>query len=1243
MTTVAKLVINEENPWPGLDAFDEASERFFNGRTNESAELRRLVLHAPLTVLFGASGLGKTSLVQAGLFPLLRKDHLLPVYVRLDLRDQDAPLMEQVKLALKDQIHARGIDAPALNSDECLWQYLHRAGLELWSEHNQLLMPLLVFDQFEEVFTLGVDNPAAVVRLRTDLADLIENRLPAGLAQALQENEAVGADLSLDSQRYKVLLSFREDFLPAAEGWKREVPSILRNRLRLLPMTGEQAFEAIHTTAAHLVEEQLARRIVRFVAAAKDEETGRAVKVLGSATELAVEPALLSIVCHGLNEKRKVQGKAAFDEALLSGAGQAIISDYYRHAVGDLPERVQRFIEEELITERGFRKPCDVDDARSVHGVTDHELRLLVDRRLLRIEPQRGTDRVELTHDLLTRVVREHRDRQRERERMRRQRRRMAILGAGGVLLAGLVLVFFLLYRTAEHETQLATSRQLAAQAQVGADLGLRAPRNLLLALESVWITQQIGAFSPTASRQLLNVVLNATGGLPLRHADPVTAVGLSPDDRWLATASAGNVQLWDMRVPFATPITLRGNDKVNALAFSPDGRTLASVGDDAKLRLWDTLAADRAASMRVLTGHRDAIVDVAFSRDGRWLATGSKDGTAWLWDFAAAGPATAGAILRNEPDVNTLAFSPDNHWLATGSSDGAVRLWDLLSPKLSNEPIQLNIGMDVRKVAFSPNSQWVVAGDTESYKVVLIRVATPDKRFVLKVFQWVEAVAFSPDSRWLATPSGYDARLWDLNKADPSSEPLILGGHKYFIADLAFSPDGNWFATGSLDHTVQLWNVGNGFTAPAVLGGHEGPITALVFSHDSRQLITASIDRTVRLWNTSSPHAEPLALRIPGTADGSTELHLWDMRAVDSPALPRVLGRLDSGAGSVFSPDGQWIATIPAGDNVDFVHLWNLSTPSPTHYLVRHEGRIWAAPVFSPDGRWLAIGGVIDPTIRLWDLKKSDPTSRPQVLRGHRGPVRSLAFSADGHRLATGARDGLAIVWDLTAADPSVSRKGFAGGDIKAVAISADGRYLATGSWEPDNAARIWDLSSPVSSSPISTLTFEGRVFDVAFSPDGRWVAAGSWDSTTQLLNLKKQGTKPFVLRGHAARTLSVAFSPDSQWLATGNEDQTGRLWNLTVADPSADSTVLQATYKVGNVSFSPDGRWLALNPTEYRSSPFSRDGHWFASSATNTLLYHLRLEDLILVACRTAGRNLTKSEWELSLGDQPYRKICP
>ena len=322
----------------------------------------------------------------------------------------------------------------------------------------------------------------------------------------------------------------------------------------------------------------------------------------------------------------------------------------------------------------------------------------------------------------------------------------------------------------------------------------------------------------------------------------------------------------------------------------------------------------------------------------------------------------------------------------------------------------------------------------------------------------------------------------------------------------------------------------------------------------------------------------------------------MWDLRATDLPAAPRSLGkRLDQGdAGSAFSTDGKWLATWRGTDG--FVHLWNLSATSPKNYVVRHNGGIWASPVFSSDGRWLMTGGVDDPTIRLWDLNAPDPTRSPKVLRGHRGPVRSLAVSADSRRLVSGANDGLALVWDLTAADPSANPRRLEGGGgtsiVRTVAISGDGRYVVTGSWEPDFAARIWDLFPTGPSSTPVKLTFKGRVFDAAFSADGRWVAAGSWDETTQLLNLREPGAKPIVLQGHTARTLSVAFSPDNQWLATGNEDKTARLWSLTATDPSADSVVLPAPDKVGNVSFSRDGRWLALSQTENRSSPFSPDG---------------------------------------------------
>ena len=464
--------IDDQNPWPGLAAFDEAAQRFFNGRRKEAAELRRRVLSAPLSVVFGASGLGKTSLLRAGLFPLLRKDDVLPVYVRLDVLNRAAPLVDQIRDAMLEQFREQRVEATPFAKADSLWEWLHRENLELWRRNRRLTL-LFVLDQFEEVFTLGAENPEVVARFRIDLADLVENRLPDTVNELISANDAGLSGLALSSYRYRVLVSFREDFLPAVEGLKRDMPSIMTNRMRLLPMSRQQAFEAVHETAPHLADESIAGEIVRFVAAAHGDSAATAQADQGNDSDVWVEPALLSLVCRGLNDRRKAQGKAAFDIALLRGTGEAIVSDYYEATIADVSPKTRRFLEEELITERGFRKPCDIDDARTVHGVSDTELRTLVDRRLLRIEPHQRTHRIELTHDLLTGVVREHRDRQRAQVRTRRQQKQLA---AGfAAVLALLAIVLYIAYLTVEARRSNEESTRELAESERNADERARA------------------------------------------------------------------------------------------------------------------------------------------------------------------------------------------------------------------------------------------------------------------------------------------------------------------------------------------------------------------------------------------------------------------------------------------------------------------------------------------------------------------------------------------------------------------------------------------------------------------------------------------------------------------------------------------------------------------------------------------------------------------------------------------------
>src|SRR5262249_44964178 len=112
-------MLDVENPWPGLAAYDEASSDFFHGRYGEAQELLRLIRLASLTVLYGKSGLGKSSLLLAGLFPLLREQHYLPVYLRMFSGGATDPL-EQVARRLEEELARCGAEYQQRNDGETL-------------------------------------------------------------------------------------------------------------------------------------------------------------------------------------------------------------------------------------------------------------------------------------------------------------------------------------------------------------------------------------------------------------------------------------------------------------------------------------------------------------------------------------------------------------------------------------------------------------------------------------------------------------------------------------------------------------------------------------------------------------------------------------------------------------------------------------------------------------------------------------------------------------------------------------------------------------------------------------------------------------------------------------------------------------------------------------------------------------------------------------------------------------------
>jgi WD40 repeat protein len=780
-------------------------------------------------------------------------------------------------------------------------------------------------------------------------------------------------------------------------------------------------------------------------------------------------------------------------------------------------------------------------------------------------------------------------------------------------------------------------------------------------------------------------------------HEGYVSAVAISPDNHWLVTGSYdATARLWDLTTPdpAAAPIVLRGHESfIEAVATSPDNRWLVTGSLDNTARLWDLTAEDPAAAPIVLHGHEGSINAVAISPDNHWLVTGSLDNTARLWDLTAEDPAAAPIVLHgHEGSINAVAISPDNHWLVTGSLDNTARLWDLTAEDPAAAPIVLHGHLGyVSAVAISPDNHWLVTGSLDN-TARLWDLTVPDPAaapIVLRGHEgFIRALAISPDNHWLVTGS-YDAtaRLWDLTIPDLAAESIVLRGHEDFIEAVAISSDNHWLVTGSADKTARLWDLTAEDPAAAiVLRGHEGFVLAVTISPDNYWLVTGSLDNTARLWDLTIPDlaAAPIVLRghegsinaaaiSPDnhwlvTGSGDKTARLWDLTAPNPAVEPIVLRGHEGYISAVaISPDNHWLVT-GSGDGT--ARLWDLTAEDPAAapvVLRGHQGFIRAVAITPDNHRLVTSGGS---TAWLWDLTAEDPAAASIVLRGHEGSVNAIAISSDNHWLVTGSEDYTACLWDLTTKDPAAEPIVLRGHErfVRAVAISPDNRWLVTCG---GSTAWLRDLTvEDPAAAPIVLRGYEGFIRAVAISPDNRWLVT-SGGNTARLWDLSAEdpATQPIVLRSHEDLITVVAISPDSHWLVTGSADATARLWDLTAEDPAAAPIFLRGHEGYVNaVVISSDNHWLVTSSADNTARlwdltapdlstasivlrghkggisavAISSDNHWLVTGSYDDTarLWNLRLNELIGLAGRTAGRNLTRAEWEQYFPGQGYRK---
>ena len=1213
------LVSAPASPYKGLAPFEDSDldALLFFGREQESEVIAANLMAARVTVLYGPSGVGKSSVLRAGVAHRLRQEQGVEVVVSSTWTgDPVAALIETTG----------GRDGSLASA---LGEAAAHAGGDLY----------LILDQFEELFLY---HPRG-------------GRFAEQLAGVLRD----------PGLRVNVLIGVREDALARLDALKAAIPNLLANRLRLdrLDRTaGEAAIVGpvrLYNTLVGVdetveVEPALVDDVLDEVTAGRVELSvaGRGVAAGGGADEGRIEAPYLQLVLARLWEVESERGSRTLRQATLRelGGAERIVEDHLERAMAALSPREKgaaAAMYNFLVTPSGTKIAHGVHDLAGYASVDEREaaevLQRLSAERIVRASSENGpsTTKYEIFHDVLADAVLGWRARfeserhlDEERAEHERRQRRLATIGAAallGVAVMAAVAIYALAQRSnARHQSAVAqvertraeqNSRQFRRQAAI-AKLQTKRTRAALKRVQKSERKAQVArldalgqktkanrlrvvadAARDTSQKQTSiakrerNKALRAKALVTLQkkaiRAKELTAsaralLGEDPEAsvrRAIAGATAfrraslrPGVALEDILREGLLTLRLRaklsGGGPVRVVRFSPDG-SLVLVAGKGGARLFDRRHGLQSRRLRPAT----ALNDADFSPDGRFVA-GAGAGTSHtvqVWDVKTGIPVFT---LRHNGPVLSVAYSPNGRFIGTGSADGTARLWnaaDGQSLAMFRHPSGVSRGDDVQMVSFSPDSTrfLTVGGDRFAR---LFDVSQPEKDpLLLDHRDQVNTARFSHSGRTIATGGANNfARIWDASTGEQKFE--LEGGGR--ISDLAFSPDDTLLATaGGNDTTARVWNLERR-TSIAIITAHKSGVESVTFSPDGRSVVTTGRDGKGYIVRTESGFTQGLLVRHHGpvnasafspdgelvaTASDDGSARLWDATVDPSGPLPRADARrigghvlpapARRGPFVAFSPDGRRILSAGADGTA---RLWG---PGDGLVSLQHGGPVNTG-FFSRDGKTV-ITASDDGSARLWSVAGA----RALSILEHGAPVNVARLSPNGRLAVTAGRDGVALIWDVRRGTRLQRLE--TGSPVNDARFSPDGQLVATAG--ADGVAAIWRVSDGRMLSVLRGHT--GAIVALVFSRDGKRLGTASADSTARIWDVRSGASKE--LQGHTSGLTSLAFNPDGSLLATASIDADARVWN---ARSGKEVAVLRIHVgSVNDIAFSADGRWLA------------------------------------------------------------------
>jgi len=1016
-----------------------------------------------LTVICGPSGVGKSSILQAGLIPALQSKPIdsrdvLPVLQRVYtnwMAELDKCLAESLLANKSVGEPPEGLGAQL---DACpIEMHPTRVILDrLRSNAEANLLTVLIFDQFEELF-FACQDP----RQRQEFYEFLKK--------------------CLDIEYVKVILSLREDYLYYLLECNNRLVSleVINNNIldkkvlyylgNFQPQDAKAVIRSLTEQSQFHLEEALLDKLVNELAAELSEVRPIELQVVGA--QLQTEDIKTLAEYQENSPKKKLVERYLAEVVNDCGEENKQIAELVLYLLTDenntRPLKTRAELKKEL-------KKVDADlavEADKLNLVLDLVLDLLLKAGLVFEVPETPAHRYQMVHDYLVPFIRQQQGgkllaklkAEREQRKLSEKRLNRFLKGALSGSVAASLLLAILSFGTVIYARR-ATNNEILVLSQSSKHLfaserrsidslitalkaGIKV-RNKIPEIEKWWI-------KPDPRNQALTALLQAVYGVRERnelqgHDDEVLSVAFSSDGKAIASASRdGTVKLWQAE-DGQELLTFRGHDdEVYSLAFSPDAKTIASVSRDGTVKLWQ--AAD-GQEILTLKGHDDEVLSVAFSPDGKTIASTSRDGTIKLWQ--ADNGREIMTLKGHEDEVLSVAFSPEGKTIASASRDGTIKVWQAEDGR---ELLTLK-GPDFGVVAFSPDGKTIASASRDG----TIKVWQADDGQEILTLKGhddrVLSVAFSPEGKRIVSASRDGIiKLW---RADNGQELLTLKGHDDRVYSVAFSPEGKRIVSASRDATVKVWQADDG-QGLQTLTGHDNWVIGLAFSPEGKAIASASRDKTVKVWQ---------------VADGQEILTLT--------------GHDNWVIGVAFSPDGKLIASASLDGTVK---VWQADDGQELLTLTGHDDGVWGV-AFSPEGKLIASAS-LDGTVKLW---RGSDGQEIRTIKVHDKAVYSVAFSPEGKLIASASYEGTVKVWQVSDGQEILTLKDHDDWVI-GVAFSPEGQIIASAS--RDGTVKLWKADD--GQELVTLKGHDDEVWGVAFSPSGKLIASADIDGKIVLWNL--------------------------------------------------------------------------------------------------------------------------------------------